>query len=144
MQDNTNVPFVQQDTVAVMNIKFTVITMGNHTKVEISHIAYNPQEVRDLSENGLKIVILHEFMHAYLSQIGQGGKQEEEHQKFVERGEYLQAIKELLPDEDDELYGIVKYAGCVDCEAFNGLSPEEKDDINYYIDIYLHKYSYKL
>ena len=136
MQDNTNVPFVKQDTVAVMNIKFTVITMGNHTKIEISHIAYNPQEVRDLSENGLKIVILHEFMHAYLSQIGQGGKQEEEHQKFVERGEYLQAIKELLPDEDDELYGIVKYAGCVDCEAFNGLSPEKKERITDMLDYY--------
>lgn len=136
MQDNTNVPFVQQDTVAVMNIKFTVITMGNHTKIEISHIAYNPQEVRDLSENGLKIVILHEFMHAYLSQIGQGGKQEEEHQKFVERGEYLQAIKELFPNEDDDFYEVVKYAGCVDCEAFNGLSPEKKERITDMLDYY--------
>ena len=138
MQDNTNVPFVKQDTVAVMNIKFTVITMGNHTKVEISHIAYNLQDVRDLSENGLKIVILHEFMHTYLSQIGQGGKQEEEHQKFVERGEYLQAIKELLPDEDDELYGIVKYAGCVDCEAFTSLSRNEQTYINNQLNNYLY------
>ena len=50
--------------------------------------------------------------------------------------EYLQAIKDLLPNEDDDFYEVVKYAGCVDCEAFTSLSREQKENIIYMLNYY--------
>ena len=75
-------------------------------------------------------------MHAYLAQIGLSGTDAEDHQKFLDRGEYLQAIKDLFPNEDDDFYEVVKYAGCVDCEAFTSLSREQKDKIIDMLDFY--------
>lgn len=77
-------------------------------------------------------------MHAYLAQLGLSGADSEDHQKFLDRREYLQSIKDLFPNEDDDFYEVVMYAGCVDCETFISLSRNEQ---TYIIDL-LNDYLY--
>ncbi len=139
MRDNKNVQFVVNKEIPVMNINFTVISSGNNHKVEIRYIEYNPQDLKSMNKTGIVMALLHEFMHPYLGLKGQSGTGAEDHQKFVKDGVYINTIRELFPNEDDDFYDIVVYAGCVDCKAFNELSSDRKHDIEHDLNIYLYK-----
>ena len=138
MQENTNVQFIVNKTVDLFKINFTIKTSGSNTTINIKDIQYNPQEVKSLNKTGIVIAILHEFMHPYLGKIGQSGTDAEDHQKFVKDGVYMNTIRELFPNEDDDFYNVVVYAGCADCKDFNQLSFERQDYITRQLDNYFY------
>jgi len=149
MSKNTNVLFVVNNSVDLLKINFVTETSGSNITIHIRNIQYNPQEVKYLNEKGIVMAILHEFMHPYLEVIGQSGTEAEDHQKLVKgikdeetnetKNVYMQTIREVLPNEDDDFYDVAMYARCVNCEEFTSSPPEKRDQITDTLDYYLNK-----
>lgn len=126
--------------VSCLNSSHELHPSNNSRDIRVDNVFYNPDDIRNRNQTGLEIALLHEFMHPYLAMQGKGGNSAEDHQRFVTEDEYLQAIRNLFPNRDQDFYDIAIYVGCVDCEAFLNLDKDEHEYIDRELPKYFDKY----
>jgi len=63
----------------------------------------------------------------------------ENHDLFITSGIYIQAIRDLYPNEDDDFYNAVMYAGCTNGNVFNDLEEDTQKNISKDLEYYLEK-----
>ena len=96
---------------------------------------YNEEYLSSLSENGLLLVLLHEYIHAYRAINGFDFS----HDAMINDPMYLEGIKNIFPGGSDFFYDAMRYAGCPDADGFNNLSDERQNIILDIIDRKIYK-----
>lgn len=117
----------------VKGITIRIISRSDGTVIGIEGIFYNEKYFSGLTDQGELLVLFHEYLHGYLAMNGNRW----DHSTFINSNEYMQGIKDIFPDQSDEFYEMMRYAGCADADEFKNLSFKEKSEIASFVNNYI-------
>lgn len=106
--------------------------------IRILGFEYNEAFFLSLSEDGILVVLLHEYIHAYRAINGLDFS----HDAMIDDPMYLEGIKNIFPGHSDAFYDVMIYVGCPDAQGFLDLSPSNQYMVTEIIEEYIKNKKY--
>ncbi len=127
-----NVQIIKDDILSPAQLSFYVYQSTGliDAIMQINDTYYN-----EMSSMGQIITVLHELYHAYLF-VENRSENEPAHDIMIENPDYIHYIEMLFPDQSDEFYKKMSYAGTQLSDTYRNLSDDDKSELESFFDEY--------
>lgn len=130
--NNTDFKFAEKNTLKQIEIDYK--TLNGKTNV-IRTVNYNSDYWNGVSDMGRNLMLLHEFGHPVMTDLGLAANGIIHHNAMVNNADFQAAIQTLYPGYTEQEYRWMAYSYCADTDAVKDLSPEERNKMgNFLVD----------